>query len=167
KYVGVLGQPGGTGKWPAVVDVDPTLQSDVLYHPVKIEGQLPIVIFAPGGCRNDGLYPADILKEIASHGYMILAIALGTNGRGEQEVIPGTEQELFNHGALPEGVKLPPPGTQSELRGRGAAGTPPPTGSAPQVERWTMKEDYIWQALDWAKTENERPGGAYYGKLNV
>src|SRR5215472_17948553 len=101
KYVGVLGQPGGAGKWPAVVEVDPSLPSDVLYHPVKMEGQLPVVIFAPGGCRNDGLYTADILKDVASHGYMVIAIGVATNGRGEQEVIPGTERELFEHGALP------------------------------------------------------------------
>ena len=60
---------------------------------------MPVVLWGNGGCRNNGLSASHFLREIASHGYFVIA-----NGA------PGEERAIVS--ALPP---PPPPSTQNTL----------------------------------------------------
>ncbi|MDC8829687.1 alpha/beta hydrolase family protein [Alteromonas gilva] len=71
---------GGSGQYKAVVTTDSALPEFVIYQPLDIrqaalaEQRLPVVIFANGGC-NDTSYPFEhMLSDIASHGYLVIAL---------------------------------------------------------------------------------------------
>jgi len=73
---------GGSGPYKAIVAVEETFQDFTIYRPenikdaVKKEGKLPLIVFANGGCNNTSFTHEKVLSEIASHGY--IAIALGS-----------------------------------------------------------------------------------------
>ncbi|MBE7326225.1 alpha/beta hydrolase, partial [Nocardioides sp. Y6] len=57
-----------------------TLPDFVVYRPeklkkaVKKEGLLPLMVFANGACANTSITHERVLSEIASHGYIVVAI---------------------------------------------------------------------------------------------
>jgi len=71
---------GGSGKYKAIVAVEETLQDFTIYRPenikasVKKEGKLPVIVFANGGCNNTSITHEKVLSEIASHGYIVIAL---------------------------------------------------------------------------------------------
>lgn len=71
---------GGSGDYKAIAVCDETLQDFVVYRPkdirsaVKEEGKLPVLVWANGGCMNSSIHHERFLTEIASHGYVIVAI---------------------------------------------------------------------------------------------
>ena len=145
--------PMGRGQWPAIMEMDARLPTHTVYRPARLpDTRLPIVAFANGGCRNIGNRFRPFLTEIASHGY--LAIAIGPIGPDDAER----------------------PGAQSgEIRGEPAPGSPAAknpdlANGAPQHEggnrpSYTYAAQLI-QAIDWAVAENARTGSPYFGKLD-
>jgi dienelactone hydrolase len=72
--VGVLGAPGGSGRWPAVAEAIESLRTNTFYHPATLPRQpLPLLLWGNGGCRDNGLRYAQFLREVASQGYFIIA----------------------------------------------------------------------------------------------
>lgn len=71
---------GGSGKYRAMALKEKTLQDFVVYRPVNIaeaarrEGKLPVLLFANGGCMDTSVGYERMLTEIASHGYVVVAI---------------------------------------------------------------------------------------------
>jgi dienelactone hydrolase len=65
---------GGTGPSPAVRIEDPTLPTHTLYHPGVLSGRLPVVLWANGGCRNTSVEFTRFLGEVASRGYIVVAV---------------------------------------------------------------------------------------------
>lgn len=71
---------GGTGAYKAVMTDDAQLPGFTIYRPAdvqttaKVEGPLPVVLFGNGGCSRNSLGFANFLTDIASHGYMVLAV---------------------------------------------------------------------------------------------
>src|SRR6185503_15205749 len=71
----------------------------------KVKGKLPIIAWGNGGCANNGLAHRNFLMEIASHGYLAIAIGPpqapaqgkgapkgeGKQGDGKQAAGPGTK----------------------------------------------------------------------------
>ncbi|MFM5931440.1 MAG: hypothetical protein ACKOPQ_11065 [Novosphingobium sp.] len=83
-----------TGPFPTVREVDPSLRYHVLFRPVTAKASRirhPVVVFAGGGCRNAGARFSELLGELASHGYFV--IALGEIGDPAQDVKPDHEPE--------------------------------------------------------------------------
>jgi len=75
--VGILGAPSGTGGSPAVAESDATLRTHVLYHPADLRGaSLPLVVWGNGACADNGLGYATFLREVASHGYFVIALGV-------------------------------------------------------------------------------------------
>ena len=73
--VGVIGPPAGTGKYPAVAEAREDLRAHTLYHPQQMpEAPLPVLIWGNGGCSDNGLSHSIFLREVASHGYFIIAL---------------------------------------------------------------------------------------------
>lgn len=71
---------GGSGPYKAVALKEKTLTDFVVYRPlnmnnaVRREGKLPILLFANGGCMDTSVGYERMLTEIASRGYVVVAI---------------------------------------------------------------------------------------------
>lgn len=71
----VHGEPAGTGPFPAVAETRGGLSGHTLYRPAQIPGTpLPLFVWGNGACRDNGLQHGAFLRQIASHGYVVLAL---------------------------------------------------------------------------------------------
>ena len=134
----------GTGAFPALMEADPGLPTHIVYRPKDLSAlgatRLPIVVWGNGACVNAGNAFRHFLTEIASHGY--LAIAVGPMGP-ERTVAPA---------AAPAQAPAP----------RRQAGAAPPA-----LRPAATKASQLIDALDWAIAENARSGSQYFGKLDT
>ncbi|MEO6185679.1 MAG: alpha/beta hydrolase [Steroidobacteraceae bacterium] len=73
--------PQGTGRHRVVRLIEPDFTEHTVYRPADLQraGKLPIVAFANGACRNTSTEYAAFLSELASHGYLVIAV-----GRDDQ-----------------------------------------------------------------------------------
>ena len=116
----------GTGPFPAVMEQDPGLPTHTIYRPkdlAALGGQkLPIVAWGEGACANNGSFYKNFLSEIASHGFLVIAIGP-----------PQAPRPAGNPGAQPGGQ----PGA-----GRGA-GRGPATKSSQLIDaiNWAEAEN--------------------------
>lgn len=76
---------GGSGQYKAIASTESGLPDYVVYQPhnlnnaLKNEQRLPVMVFANGGC-NDTSFPYErMLSEIASHGYLVVALGAMQN----------------------------------------------------------------------------------------
>lgn len=71
---------GSSGSYKAVAATEASLPDFVVYRPVDIdaavekEGKLPVLVWANGGCMDSSIHHERLLSEVASHGYVIVAI---------------------------------------------------------------------------------------------
>ena len=71
---------GGSGPFKAVALTERSLPDHVVYRPENIpyavatEGPLPVLVFANGGCNNTSITHEKVLSEIASQGYIVIAL---------------------------------------------------------------------------------------------
>jgi dienelactone hydrolase len=146
--------PMGSGRWPAIMEMNAGLPTHTVYRPAQLPAaKLPIVAFANGGCQNLGNRFRPFLTEIASHGY--LAIAIGPIGPREVEVKagPGASQSSGD----------PAPGSPAAAHPELLNGVPAKDGGTRPSLTYAAQ---LTQAIDWAEAENRRAGSPYYGKLD-
>jgi dienelactone hydrolase len=127
-----IGPAAGTGPYPAIAQAVADAPGYTLYRPAELPGEpLPVVVWGNGACRNNGLSASHFLREIASHGYIVIA-----NGA------PGEER---------------PPRLTWEARPPEAA--PPAPPATPPVRRAdeTSVEQFLG-ALDWAARAHDGAG---------
>lgn len=62
-----------TGPYGITIEIDPTAPTFTIYRPQVKDRLLPIVAFANGGCFQDGTMMGEFLKEIATHGFLVIA----------------------------------------------------------------------------------------------
>lgn len=73
-------EDGGTGPFKAEIVADESLPAFTIYRPQNIRdvvaehGRLPIVLYGNGGCANNNIEMRLLLSEIASYGYIVVAI---------------------------------------------------------------------------------------------
>jgi dienelactone hydrolase len=77
----VVIEDGGTGPFPAIATEDPTLTGITLFRPRDLtpfgaEQKLPVLLWGNGACANTAFEHRNFLNELASQGYLILAIGL-------------------------------------------------------------------------------------------
>lgn len=71
---------GGSGRYKAIAVKEKSLNDFVVYRPLNMQnatrrgGKLPILLFANGGCMDTSVGYERMLTEIASHGYVVVAI---------------------------------------------------------------------------------------------
>jgi len=64
----------GSGPHPAAYSQDPGLDGFTMYHPISPpEGKMPVILWGNGMCSDQGTGFQNFLREIASHGYIIVA----------------------------------------------------------------------------------------------
>jgi hypothetical protein len=85
---------GGSGRYKAILAGDPGLPTHTIFRPKDLSAfsashPLPIVAFANGGCRNTSGEFRNFLSEIASHGYLVVAI-----GPAGTTLVGGSEGRL-------------------------------------------------------------------------
>ncbi|HVY35436.1 MAG TPA: alpha/beta hydrolase [Caulobacteraceae bacterium] len=134
-------QPMGTGPLKAVMIADASLKTHTLYRPEKLDqlngAKLPIIAWAEGGCANAGNSFRPFLTEIASHGYLVIAIG------------PIGPAALETTRPLAPGQTPPPP-------------RPPEPGAKPK----TFSHQLI-DAIDWAVAQSAQPDSPYFGRLDT
>lgn len=130
----------GSGPWPAMKEEVASLPDHVVYRPARLDSvkprQLGLYLFGNGACSDDGASSRMHLLEIASQGYV--AIALGRIRTGPGVTLPIT----------------PPPPRQTDAEGRPIF-PPPPTSYTG-----------LLSALDWALAQNKDPKSPYFGKFD-
>lgn len=77
----VVVENGGTGDYPAIATEDWTLPGMTIFRPKDLtpfgpENPLPVVVWGNGACANTTFEHKNFLNEIASNGYVILAIGV-------------------------------------------------------------------------------------------
>src|SRR4051812_47379815 len=75
---GSAGAAEGTGPYPAVMEQDSGLPTHTVYRPKDLSAfngqKLPILAWGNGACANAGDSFRNFLTEIASHGFLAIAI---------------------------------------------------------------------------------------------
>ena len=149
----------GSGAYKAIMEADPGLKGFTVYRPQNLAAlrahKLPIVVWGEGGCANEGNRFRWFLSEIASHGYVVVAVG---------PILP-PEKEIWN-AAPPQPGRGQQPGRpqqagRAQQPGRGALPTP---GALPPAATHSAQ---LIQGMDWAIAENGRKGGQYFGKLET
>lgn len=85
----VLGEPSGTGPWPAVAESRPELPGHTVYRPEQWpEGPLPLFVWGNGACRDNGLAYGAFLRQIASQGYFVVSVGRPRAERSAQSTVP-------------------------------------------------------------------------------
>ena len=135
------GDPSGTGPLPAIAESWSTLPLHTVYRPASLpKAALPLYVWGNGGCRDNGLQHGAYLRQVASHGYIVIAA-----GRPRQE--RGIEP------AAPEPVARP-------------AGTNAPAAAPRQTPDETQASQLL-DAIEWATRENARAGSPLEGHIDV
>lgn len=72
-------EDGGTGPYPAVMTSDSTLPTHTLFRPRDLHAfgrnrRLPVVVWGNGACANSPWEHVNFLSEVASHGFLVVAI---------------------------------------------------------------------------------------------
>lgn len=84
---------GGTGPFKSIVVTDEQMPDFTIYRPEKLhasagyDGKLPVIIFANGGCMNLSAQHERFLSEIASYGYVFVAMGPMFQGQPSREDI--------------------------------------------------------------------------------
>ena len=69
----------GSGPYPATREEPASLPTHTIYRPADLahSPKLPVLLWANGGCRNTSVEFTRFLGELASHGYLVIAIGRG------------------------------------------------------------------------------------------
>lgn len=66
--------PGGSGPHPADYVTAQSLPNHTIYRPATLPAEdMPIVVWGNGACSADGTSSQNFLREIASHGFLVIA----------------------------------------------------------------------------------------------
>ncbi|MEO8017383.1 MAG: CocE/NonD family hydrolase [Pseudomonadota bacterium] len=72
-----FGPPSGTGPLAAVAESVPELPLHTTYRPVELPATpLPLFVWGNGACRDNGLEHGAFLRQIASQGYLVVALGV-------------------------------------------------------------------------------------------
>ncbi|MFB0610709.1 hypothetical protein [Aurantiacibacter poecillastricola] len=139
---GPIGAPAGSGPYPAIAEARGDALGYTIYRPARSPGfKLPLVLWGNGGCRDNGLSASHFLREIASHGYFVVA-----NGSARQE------RDVLTQ--LPDVSSAPPAPTEGPVR---------PQRMAPDETSVTQ----MLAAIDWAEAADADPGNAYFDLVDT
>lgn len=84
-----LVENGGTGNYKAIMMTEPSLQTHTLFRPQDLQAfgkkrKLPVIAWGNGACFNSPWEHVNFLNEVASHGFLVIAIGTMPKESGEQ-----------------------------------------------------------------------------------
>lgn len=151
---GVIGAAAGTGPWPAVAESREDLRAHTIYRPAQMpDAPLPVLVWGNGGCSDNGLSHAIFLREVASHGYFVIALGYARSepaprGRGAAPAAP------------PAGVPAGAAPRRGQIGGGGQLPLDPDETDATVVAQMDI-------ALAWAAAMNELSSSELRGRLDM
>lgn len=82
-------EDGGTGKYPALMLTEASLPTHTVFRPTDIsafnkKNKLPIIAWGNGACYNSPWEHVNFLNEVASHGFLVIAIGVMPQETEEQ-----------------------------------------------------------------------------------
>ena len=179
---------GGTGPWKSVVVGDASLPTHTIYRPEKLKayveenGKIPVLLYANGACVNNNLEMSRLLSEVASWGYIVLAIgpyaempddAFYAQWKG---VVRGWYPDTKEVAIMGNGERLTPY-TEKEIAARekaerkareAAASQPADTTSAePAPAEFHTYPRQLLEALDWLTDQNADAKSEYYHLIDL
>lgn len=92
---------GGSGPYKALATTEASLSNYVIYRPadlaaaVRGEGKLPILVFANGGCGDTSITHERVLSELASHGYIVIAIGAMQQELSDRKIVQAPNAMLI------------------------------------------------------------------------
>lgn len=87
-------EDGGTGPYSAIMLTDTSLPTHTIFRPEDLSAigknhQLPVIAWGNGACANSPWEHVNFLSEVASHGFLVIAIGPmpkeGERGKGKSE----------------------------------------------------------------------------------
>ena len=183
-------EDGGTGPWKSVAVGDAGLPTHTIYRPqdlkayVQENGKIPVLLYANGACANNNLEMSRLLSEVASYGYLVLAIGpyedmpddkfyaqwkgvvrgwypetkeVAIMGNGER-LTPYTEAELAARAAEQEAARKAAEAAAKKNKGKKAAPAPAPFRTYPKQ---------LLEAMDWITDQCADPKSEYYHLVDL
>jgi hypothetical protein len=140
-------EDGGTGPYKAIQVSDTGLATHTIFRPKDLSAfgdkvKLPILAWGNGGCANSPSGHVNYLSEIASHGFLVVAI--------------GPSQTGGARGGAPRGAPGGAPG-----------GVPGGGGRAGGGGGGSSQSSQMLDAINWAIAQNKDPAGQYFNKIDI
>lgn len=85
--------PVGSGAEPAIAYSDASLPTHTIYRPAQLGGRYPVVLWGNGSCVNSNFGYREFLAEVASHGFIVLAIGPHRDSPAPREQRPADPAE--------------------------------------------------------------------------
>ncbi|MBQ9528591.1 MAG: hypothetical protein IJR68_13400, partial [Fretibacterium sp.] len=168
-------EEGGSGPYKAVMMEEASLPTHTIFRPQDISAfgkdkRLPVLVWGNGGCANSPSGHVNFLNEVASQGYLIVAIGPSNYQQvegprpGQTGAMPGGRPQMRpgQGGQRPQGAPQGAPQGGERPRMRPGGGMPQMPGGMSMGDPAGLK-----QALEWAIAQNADPGSPYYGKLDI
>ena len=144
-------EPDTTGPYKVVMEMDPSLPNHTIFRPQNLSdvgGKLPIVAVAHGGCYDVGNFSSRYTCEIASYGFLVIA-----SGKISPELEVATEKlAAAKRRADARSEKLP----EFDL-----------ATAVPKNQLKRSRTSRLYEAMEWARMQNEKSGSPYKGKLDT
>ena len=183
-------EEGGTGPWKSVAVGDASLPTHTIYRPkylkayVDANGKIPVLLYANGACANNNLEMSRLLSEVASYGYLVLAIGpyedmpddkfyaqwkgvvrgwypetkeVAIMGNGER-LTPYTEAELAERAAQQEAERKAAEAAAKKNKGKKAA---------PALAPFRTYARQLLEAMDWITDQSANPESEYYHLVDL
>jgi len=114
------------------------MRHNTVYRPAKMPNErLPLILWGNGGCRDNGLNNGAFLREVASHGFVIVAAGY-----------PRAERALDNAPPRPPDAQSPPP---------------PPSARAKDP----TQPQQLLDAIGWMRAQIADRNSVFFGKVDV
>lgn len=181
-------EDGGTGPYKAEVVEDTSCPAFTMYRPQNLKnvvdktGKLPVIVYANGGCANNNVEMRFLLSEVASHGYV--AIAIGPYDENDvnakwKDVLEysypeGKEVVMLANGERilqksPEEIKAHQEQMRKQIE-KMMKEQAEARAKAGNKQATPVQETYprmLLEALDWLTDQNADPKSDYYHCLDL
>ena len=181
---------GGTGPYKSIAVGDQSLPTHMIYRPINIKGyveengKIPVLLYANGACANSSLEMSRLLSEVASYGYIVIAIGPYEDMPDEafynqwKGVVRGWYPETKEYAIMGNGERLTPY-TEAELAQQAAEREAAEKAAAAAAKKNRNKKAepapapfrtyarQLLEALDWLTDQNANKESEYYHLIDL
>ena len=183
---------GGTGPYKSIAVGDASLPTHMIYRPdnlaryVEENGPIPVLLYANGACANNSLEMSRLLSEVASYGYLVIAIGPYADFPDDKfydqwkGVVRGWYPETKPVAIMGNGERLTPY-TQEELAAQAAEQEAARAAAAAAAKKASKKKKnaepapapfrtyakQLLEAMDWITDQNAKAGSEYYHMVDL